>query len=57
MTHAVREMKSNLDSIAKKVEDSDVIGDLVEPMEQFTKVFKTDTHDCLTNADKIWSKY
>ena len=36
-------MKSNLDAVAKKVEDSDVIGDLVEPMEQFTNVFKNDT--------------
>lgn len=33
LTNAVESMKQNLDNLAKKVEDSDVISDLVEPLE------------------------
>jgi hypothetical protein len=42
-------IKIGLDSLAKNIEEQaiDILGDLVEPLEIFTKVYKQETMECL----------
>lgn len=50
LTRACLTMSSQLEQLATTILNSDVIGDLVEPLEQFTKVFKQDTQSSLSKA-------
>jgi hypothetical protein len=59
LTIAITSVKSGLDSLASIIDDSTntVIGDLIEPLDAYSRTYQSDSNESFASAGPVWSSY
>ena len=59
LTIAMTSVKSGLDSLASIIDDTThtVIGDLIEPLDTYSRTYQNDSNESFASANPAWSNY